>query len=113
MFSNNKDNTRTAKFYDNIQVFHFPTEDEDARMDPDHPPKDGFYMKCKILNVLTRQIDNKTSQLMRADGNVFFRHAGVLRHRRGGEIRLKPGAGDLRGNAGQPGGAVSQGAGKG
>jgi hypothetical protein len=73
MFSNNKDNTRNSKFYDNVQVFHFPTEDENAQMNPDSPPKEGFYMKCNILNVFTRQIDNKSSQLMKAEGNVFFR----------------------------------------
>ena len=73
MYSNNKDNSRNAKFYDNVEVFHFPAEDPDAKMNPDSPPKDGFYMSCNILNVFTRQIDNKSSQMMVADGNVFFR----------------------------------------
>ena len=30
-----------------------------AIVDPDHPPKDGFYLQCKVLNVLTRQADGK------------------------------------------------------
>jgi RNA polymerase sigma factor (sigma-70 family) len=73
MFSNSKDNTRNSKFYENVQVFHFPTEDENTQMNPDSPPKDGFYIKCNILNVFTRQSDNKSNQLMKAEGNVFFR----------------------------------------
>jgi hypothetical protein len=73
MFSNGKDNSRNAKFYDNVEVFHFPTEDADAKMNPDSPPKDGFYMRCNVLNVFTRQVENKSSQMMKAEGNVFFR----------------------------------------
>ena len=73
MFSNNKDNSRNAKFYNNVEVFHFPSEDPDAQMNPDSPPKDGFYMRCNILNVFTRQIDGKSSQMMMAQQKVFFR----------------------------------------
>jgi hypothetical protein len=73
MYSNNKDNLRTAKFYENVEVVHFPTEDPDAKMNVDNPPKDGFYMRCNVLSVFTRQLDNKTSQMMEASGNVFFR----------------------------------------
>jgi hypothetical protein len=73
MFSKSRDNSRESIFFDNVQVFHFPTEDENATMDPDKPGKDGFYLKCARLKVLTWQQNDKTSQEMRAEENVFFR----------------------------------------
>ena len=73
MFSTKNDKTRNAKFNDNVEVFHFPTENPDAKMNPDSPPKDGFYMRCKTLSVFTKQWGDKSSQMMEAKDNVFFR----------------------------------------
>ncbi len=73
MNSNNKDNSRNAKFYDNVEVFYFPSEDPNAQMNPDRPVKDGFYMRCNNLSVYTTQIANKKSQIMVAENNVNFR----------------------------------------
>lgn len=73
MFSNNKDNSRNAKFYDNVEVYHFPAEEPNAQMNPNNPPAGGFYLRCEVLNVFTRQIEGKSSQMMHAKGKVFFR----------------------------------------
>ena len=73
MFSTKQNNVRNAKFYTNVEVFHFPTEDPNAPMDADHPLKGGFYMRSNTLSLFTRQLANKTSQAMQAEGNVFFR----------------------------------------
>ena len=74
MYSNNKDNVRTSKFYDNVQIYHAPGDRPDMKMDPDHPPKGGFYMRCEILTVYTMKIANdKTSQIMQAERKVSFR----------------------------------------
>jgi lipopolysaccharide export system protein LptA len=73
MFSNNTANSRTTFFYKNVEVYHFPTEDPDAKMNPDNPPKDGFYLSCNNLKAYTRFDGNKSTQMMQAENNVFFR----------------------------------------
>jgi lipopolysaccharide export system protein LptA len=73
MHSLNNPASKTAKFYGNIHVFHFPSESWDATMDPDRPPKNGFYMHCDRLTVATRPEGNRTQQLMVAEQKVFFR----------------------------------------
>ena len=73
MYSTKNDKSRNAKFYGNVETFHFPTEDPDAKMSPDSPPKDGFYMRCKTLNFFTKKVDKKSTQMMVAQDNVFFR----------------------------------------
>ncbi len=55
-------------------------------------------MRCNILNVFTRQLDNKTSQMMNAEGNVFFRTreffgtAAVVKYNEGQEQVIFEGA---------------------
>jgi len=73
MYTNEKDSTRVGKFYDDVKVFHFPTDNVTTKMNPDNPPKDGFYLECHVLTVLTRHVGNKTHQEMMAEGNVDFR----------------------------------------
>jgi hypothetical protein len=74
MHSNNQDKQRTSKFYDNVQIYHAPGDRPDAKMDPDHPPKGGFYMRCEILIVYTLKTGkDKTSQIMQANNKVTFR----------------------------------------
>ena len=68
------DRAKKATFYDNIHVYHFPADSLDAFMNADKPPKNGFYLHCQRLDVLTRQEEgHKTSQEMIAQRNVFFR----------------------------------------
>ncbi|HMF19319.1 MAG TPA: hypothetical protein VKE98_19085 [Gemmataceae bacterium] len=74
MYSNNKDNVRTSKFYDNVEIYHAPGDRPDMKMDPDHPPKGGFTMRCEILTVYTRNMgEGKSSQYMTAERKVTFR----------------------------------------
>ncbi len=76
MHANNKPGVKTAKFYGQhggIEVFHFPSNDIKATMDPDHPPKDGLFLRCEMLEVEARQALGRTSHIMIARQNVFFR----------------------------------------
>jgi hypothetical protein len=74
MYSNNKDNVRTSKFYDNVEIYHAPGDRPDMKMDQDHPPKGGFTMRCEILTVYTRNMgEGKSSQYMTAERKVTFR----------------------------------------
>ncbi len=74
MSSNNKDNLRTSTFYDNVEVMHCPADRPDVEMNPDRPPKDGFYLRCNKLRVYTRNDGKgKNSQYMWAEQDTFFR----------------------------------------
>jgi hypothetical protein len=73
MYSNNKSVIKNAKFFQDVHVYHFPADSLDAVMNPDNPPKDGFYLRCELLSVAARQVGNKRSQIMVAEDRVFFR----------------------------------------
>ena len=77
MHSTTKGNTKNAKFYANpgtfVEVFRFPTIDINAVMDPDRPPKDGFFLRCEMLDVEGREDKDRTTQFMIAKQNVFFK----------------------------------------
>ncbi len=65
--------SKQAKFYDQVEVHHFPAERVDAEMDANRPPRNGFYLRCETLNVSTQEADGKTSQRMLAERNVEIR----------------------------------------
>jgi lipopolysaccharide assembly outer membrane protein LptD (OstA) len=74
----NKDNSRLAKFYDNIEVFHVPASTPNAALDPDKLPKGGMYLRSDRLTVWSRVgPDSKSNQEMHAEGNVFFQAQDV------------------------------------
>jgi hypothetical protein len=76
MYSNTNDNekVRITKFRDNVEVFHQPADNPDVKIDPDHPPKDGLYLRCAQLEVRTVTLpDGKSNQLMQAEQSVSFR----------------------------------------
>jgi hypothetical protein len=73
MFGTNKPGVRYAKFYEDIDVYNQPGDDPDVRVNPNQPPKDGFYMRCDRLHVSTVERDGKTTQFMIAEHNCFFR----------------------------------------
>lgn len=62
-----------AIFYDNVEVYHQPADNLDAPVSPNDPPKDGFYLRCNNLTISKQERDGKTSQLMVAENNAFFR----------------------------------------
>lgn len=76
MHANTRANAKNAKFYGfnaGIEVFHFPASDINAKMDPDRPPKDGLYLRCETLEVQGKQNLGRTSHIMIAERNVYFR----------------------------------------
>jgi hypothetical protein len=76
MTANTTANTKKATFYGDssgVEVFHFPTLDIDANMDPDRPPKDGLYLRCEMLEVEGKQTADRTTHTMIARRNVYFR----------------------------------------
>ena len=74
MFSNTKAGYKNAIFRDNVEVFHVPSEIFEIQLDPDKLPKGGFYIKCETLELLSKQVDNKTVQAMVAKDKVYFRN---------------------------------------
>jgi hypothetical protein len=74
LYSKVKDGARTTNFYRNVQVFHLPADDPDAKVDVDKLPKHGFYMRSEYLEVLSRAADDKRKgQYMVAKTAVEFR----------------------------------------
>lgn len=73
MFGTNKPGVRQARFYDNVEVYHQPGDDPNVKVTPNQPPKDGFYMRCDLLDVSTTEQNGKNTQLMVAKKNAFFR----------------------------------------
>jgi hypothetical protein len=59
-------------------VFNVPSEIFEVPLDADKLPKDGFYLKSDMLELQSRQIDNKTVQAMVARGQVFFRNTELF-----------------------------------
>jgi lipopolysaccharide export system protein LptA len=85
MFANN--NTRTAVFYDNVEVVHLPTGDPDLVVDIDKLPEGALYMSCDQLKVYSRQeANNKGNQQMEARGHAkvqskeFWGRADVIKY---------------------------------
>ncbi|MFO0864529.1 MAG: hypothetical protein U0744_07745 [Gemmataceae bacterium] len=70
----NRETGRTTRFLDNVEVFHVPSENPDEIINPNAPPKDGFWMRSEMLTIVGRKIDEKKqSQQMEAKRNVTFR----------------------------------------
>jgi hypothetical protein len=69
--------SKQAKFYDQVEVYHFAAERIDAEMDANRPPKNGFYLRCETLNVSTQEVEGKTSQRMHAERNVEIRTENI------------------------------------
>src|SRR5262249_39238296 len=79
MFAKNspKTNYKEATFRTDVEVFNVPANNIDARLDPEKLPKDGFFMMCQELHVLSKQAKGKTSQSMVAKSQVFFRNTEI------------------------------------
>lgn len=76
MYANVKANTKNAKFFGynaGVEVFHFPTTDINARMDPNRMGKDQLWLRCGELHVEGRQTGDRTTQYMLARHNCEFR----------------------------------------
>jgi hypothetical protein len=74
MFSNTKAGYKNAKFRDDIHVYRVPSEIFEIQIDPDKLPKDGFYLKCKTLELESKEVNKKTVQAMVATDQVYFRN---------------------------------------
>ncbi len=74
MWGNNKPGgPQIAKFYDNVEVYHQPGDSLHAKVKPNEPPKDGFYLRCNNLTISKYLRDGKTYQYMVAENNASFR----------------------------------------
>lgn len=70
MYANNQ--TRTAKFFDNVEVVHVPSEDPALAINVDRLPPRALYLSCQRLEVYTtRNLNGATTQEMRALQKVF------------------------------------------
>lgn len=67
-----RNGTRTAKFFDGVEVIHVPAEDPDAPVDVDRLPPGGMYLRAEQLEVRSKRLaDTKTSQELEASRKVF------------------------------------------
>jgi len=74
MFSSKKPDSRNAKFYGNVEVFHVAANNPDVKLDADKLPKNGFFLRCDLLSVYSKNLaEGKSSQMMHAEGKVDFR----------------------------------------
>ncbi|MBI1830018.1 MAG: hypothetical protein HYR84_01045, partial [Planctomycetes bacterium] len=69
------DGRKTTFFGENggVEVFHFPTVRIEATMNPDQPPEGGLYLRCDDLVVEAKQAGDRTTHIMIANRNVYFR----------------------------------------
>jgi hypothetical protein len=77
MFYSSDEKIKKATFWASagtfVEVHHFPTTDINAVMDPDHPPKDGLYLRSENLVLRGEEHGDRTNQIMIARQNVYFR----------------------------------------
>jgi hypothetical protein len=76
MFANNT--TRTAIFYDTVQVIHVPSDDINLPLSPDHLPESGLYLRCDLLKVFSRRDpggQGQAHQEMEAHGRALVQSA--------------------------------------
>ena len=75
MFSvvKDKEKTRNSKFYDDVEVYHQPSDVPRPAINPTTVPKDGFQSKCSLLSIYTRPVAGKSCQYMLAERRVTFR----------------------------------------
>lgn len=85
MFANN--NTRTAIFYDTVEVVNLPSDNPDLAIDIDRLPPGGLYLKCEQLKVYTRkEKDGKSNHEMEAhrkamvQSREFWGQADVIKY---------------------------------
>lgn len=85
MFANNT--TRTAIFYDTVEVVNLPGDNPDMPIDIDRLPPGGLYLKCEQLKVYTRkEKDGKSTHEMEAhrkamvQSREFWGQADVIKY---------------------------------
>jgi lipopolysaccharide export system protein LptA len=85
MFANN--NTRTAIFYDNVEVVNVPSDNPDLPIDIDHLPEGGLYLRCEQLTVYSQKQQNgKAWQQMEAhrkaqvQSREFWGRADIIKY---------------------------------
>ena len=93
MFANNI--TRTAIFYENVEVVNLPTDDPDIIIDIDHLPERAMYLRCDQLQVYNRQqTGTQGTQEMEARGNAsvqsqdFWGRADVIKYDESKELMI-------------------------
>jgi lipopolysaccharide export system protein LptA len=65
---------RIATFYDDVEVYHGPSDDPNLKIDKAHLPPGFMHLQCKMLKVLTEPLPNgQKNQKMQATGQVRIR----------------------------------------
>ena len=67
-----RENTRKSTFYDYVEVYHLPAARPDVAINKAVPPKDGFYLRCQLLEIYSRPVGGKNAQNMEAKRQVTF-----------------------------------------
>jgi lipopolysaccharide export system protein LptA len=70
MTANNRKGS--AKFFDNVQVYHFATNDPEFKINPNRPPEGYMYLRCSKLEVYSHKLaDGRSMKEMRASGKAM------------------------------------------
>jgi lipopolysaccharide export system protein LptA len=101
MFGNN--NTRTAIFYNNVEVVYVPSDDPNLTVDVDKLPQGAMYLRCNQLKVYSRRrADGKASQEMEAHGKAsvqaqdYWGRADIIKYDESKEVLVfEAGEGNL------------------
>jgi len=93
MFANNV--TRTAVFYDNVEVVHLPTDDPNLEIDLNKLPEKAMYLRCDQLKVYNpREVGARGMQQMEARGRAqvqareFYGRADVIKYDENKELMV-------------------------
>ena len=93
MFANNV--TRTAVFYDNVEVVHVPTDDPNLEIDLNKLPEKAMYLRCDQLKVYNpREVGARGMQQMEARGRAqvqareFYGRADVIKYDENKELMV-------------------------
>jgi lipopolysaccharide export system protein LptA len=61
----------SAIIWDNVQVWHVPTNDPELKINPNKPPLGYMYLRCRKMEVFSHKLpDGRTSKEMRALGKA-------------------------------------------
>ncbi len=66
--------TRTAWFWDKVEVVNVPSEKADVVVDKDNLPERGLYMSCEKLTVFSRPgVKDKATQVLTGENKVYVK----------------------------------------
>jgi hypothetical protein len=99
-------NKRIIKFFslnnDYVEVVNAPSDNPDAKIDPDHLPPGGMHLRCRRLEVYSKRLPGgKANQQMEAHGQAevhaqdFWGRADVIKYDEAKQLVVFEGLGNL------------------